>query len=209
MAGEYIKLSPDNPSISKIEHIVEILKAGGVIIYPTDTIYGLGCDIFNQKAIEKLCKLKGLNSSRVNLSFICNDLSEISLYASNISRPVFRVLKKTLPGPFTYILKSSSKAPKTFRNTKKTVGIRIPDNKIPREIVRLLGNPIITTSLHHKDQILAYETDPKEIFQKFRNKTDIVIDGGPGKNIPSTVVNCVDESFEVLRQGLGDISGYL
>ncbi len=209
MAGEYIKLHRDNPGISKIEHIVKVLKQGGVIIYPTDTIYGLGCDIFNHKAIEKICRLKGLNSDKVNLSFICYDLSEISKYATDVTRPVFKVLKKSLPGPFTFILKSSSKAPKTVHATKKTVGIRIPDNNIPREIVRVLGNPIVTTSLHHEDQVLEYQTDPEQIFEQFKNKVDIVIDGGPGNNIPSTVVSCIDESFKVIRQGLGNVDHFI
>ena len=209
MAGEYIRLYPDNPSTSKIEHIVNILRNGGVIIYPTDTIYGLGCDIFNNKAIEKVCRIKGLNSHKTNLSFICYDLSEISVYASNVTTPVFKVLKKALPGPFTFILKSSSRAPRTVRTAKKTVGIRIPDNNIPREIVKALGNPIITTSLHHEDEILEYQTDPEQIFEKFRNLVDIVIDGGPGKNIPSTIVSCFNETFTVVRQGLGDIDAFL
>ena len=203
MAGEYIKLYPDNPSPLKIEHISNVLRNGGLIIYPTDTIYGLGCDIFNTRAIEKLCWLKGMNPAKVNLSFICYDLSEISKYALDVTRTVFKVLKKSLPGPFTFILKSSSKAPKTIHATKKTVGIRIPDNNIPREIVRVLGNPIITTSIHHDDEVIEYQTDPEIIFSKFKNQVDIVIDGGPGKNIPSTVVNCINESFNVLRQGLG------
>jgi len=209
MAGEYIKLYPDNPSPVKIEHIAGILKNGGLIIYPTDTIYGLGCDIFNNRAVEKLCRLKAMNPSKVNLSFICYDLSEISRYASDVTRTVFRVLKKSLPGPFTFILKSSSHAPKTIHATKKTVGIRIPDNNIPRDIVRVLGNPIVTTSIHHDDEVIEYQTDPEIIFSKFKNQVDVVIDGGPGKNIPSTVVSCIDESFDVLRQGLGDISRFL
>ena len=208
MAGEYIKLYPENPRSSKLEHIVDVLKKGGVIIYPTDTIYGLGCDIFNQKAIERVCRIKGLNPGKVNLSFICYDLSEISKYASEVTRPIFKVLKKSLPGPFTYILKSSSMAPKSIHATKKTVGIRIPDNNIPREIVKLLGNPIVTTSLHHEDKIIEYQTDPEQIFLHFKNQVDIVIDGGPGKNIPSTIVSCIDDAFKVVRQGMGDFTAF-
>jgi tRNA threonylcarbamoyl adenosine modification protein (Sua5/YciO/YrdC/YwlC family) len=209
MAGEYIRLYPDNPSTSKIDHIVEVLRKGGVIIYPTDTIYGLGCDIFNNKAIEKVCRIKGINPNKTNLSFICYDLSEISVYASNVTTPVFKVLKKALPGPFTFILKSSSRAPKTIRTSKKTVGIRVPDNNIPRDIVKTLGNPIVTTSLHHKDEVLEYLTDPEQIFEEFRNLVDIVIDGGPGRNVPSTIVSCTDETFTVIRQGVGDFSPFL
>ncbi len=209
MAGEYIRLYPENPSPAKIDHIVNVLRKGGIIIYPTDTIYGLGCDIFNQKAIDRISRIKGLNSHKLQLSFICYNLSEISVYASNVTTPVFKVLKKALPGPFTFIFKSSSRSPKSIRTRKKTVGIRVPDNNIPRDIVRALGNPVITTSLHHDDEVIDYLTDPEQIFARFRNLVDIVIDGGPGKNIPSTVVSCIDESFKVLRQGLGDISQFL
>jgi len=209
MAGELIKMYPDNPKTTKIAHIVDLLKQGGVIIYPTDTIYGLGCDIFNPKAIEKLCRIKGLNHKKVNLSFICYDLSDISNYVRAIPRSVFKVLKKALPGPFTFIMNASSQTPKHVHTTKRTVGIRIPDNNIPRDIVRELGNPIITTSLKHQDEIREYITDPTEIFERFKNEVEVVIDGGPGNNIPSTVVDCTDESFTVLRQGMGNIEDFL
>jgi len=209
MAGELIKMYSDNPKSTKITHIVDILKDGGVIIYPTDTIYGIGCDIFNAKAIEKVCRIKGMNHKKVNLSFICYDLSDISNYVRAIPRSVFKVLKKALPGPFTFIMNAGSKTPKYVHTTKKTVGIRIPDNNIPREIVKELGNPIITTSLKHQDEIREYLTDPTEIFDRFKNEVDVVIDGGPGHNIPSTVVDCTDESFIVLRQGMGDIEDFL
>ncbi len=209
MAGELIKLYPELPKRSKIVHIVETIRNGGLVIYPTDTIYGLGCDIYNAKAVERLCRIKRLNPNKVNLSFICYDLSDISNYVRNISTPVFKVLKKALPGPFTFIMNASSRAPKHVHKTKKTVGIRIPDNNIPREIVKELGNPIITTSLKHSDEIVEYMTDPEEIFQKFKDKVDIVIDGGYGNNVPSTVIDCTDESFTVLREGMGDISEYI
>ena len=209
MAGELIKMYADNPRTTKIAHVVDILKEGGVVIYPTDTIYGLGCDIFNAKAIEKLCRIKGLNRKNVNLSFICYDLSDISNYVRSISTPVFKVLKKALPGPFTFIMNASSRTPKYVHTTKNTVGIRIPDNNIPREIVKELGHPIITTSLKHQDEIREYLTDPAEIFDNFKHEVDIVIDGGPGKNKPSTVIDCTDESFRVLRQGVGDIEDFL
>jgi tRNA threonylcarbamoyl adenosine modification protein (Sua5/YciO/YrdC/YwlC family) len=209
MAGELIKMYPENPAGSKMAHIANILKGGGVIIYPTDTIYGLGCDIFNAKAIEKISRIKRLNHKKINLSFICYDLSDITKYASNMSTPVFKVLKRALPGPFTFIMNASSRTPKFVHKTKQTVGIRIPDNNIPREIVKELGNPIISTSLRHDDDILEYLTDPFEIFSRYKNQVDIVIDGGPGKNIPSTVVDCTDESFSILREGKGDISEFL
>jgi tRNA threonylcarbamoyl adenosine modification protein (Sua5/YciO/YrdC/YwlC family) len=209
MAGELVKLYPDNPAGSKIAHIAKVLRNGGVIIYPTDTIYGLGCDIFNSKAIERVSRIKGLNHKKVNLSFICYNLSDITNYASNMSTPVFKVLKRALPGPFTFIMNASSRTPKFVHTTKKTVGIRIPDNIITREIVKELGNPIISTSLRHEDDIVEYLTDPVEIFRKYKNQVDIVIDGGPGKNVPSTVVDCTDESFTVLREGIGDISEFL
>jgi tRNA threonylcarbamoyl adenosine modification protein (Sua5/YciO/YrdC/YwlC family) len=209
MAGELIKMYPDNPKTSKITHIVDLLKDSGVIIYPTDTIYGLGCDIFNAKAIEKVCRIKGMNPRKVNLSFICYDLSDISNYVRAIPRSVFKVLKKALPGPFTFIMNASSRTPKYVHTTKKTVGIRIPDNNIPRDIVRELGNPIITTSLKHQDEIREYLTDPNEIFDRFKNEVEVVIDGGPGNNIPSTVVDCTNESFSVLRQGMGNIEDFL
>jgi tRNA threonylcarbamoyl adenosine modification protein (Sua5/YciO/YrdC/YwlC family) len=202
-------MHPENPAVSKIRHIADVLRNGGVIIYPTDTIYGLGCDIFNAKAIEKISRIKGLNPKKVNLSFICNDLSDITNYAKNVSTPVFKVLKRALPGPFTFIMNASSKTPKFVHKTKKTVGIRIPDNNISRDIVKELGNPIISTSLRHEDDIVEYLTDPVEIFRKYKNQVDIVIDGGPGKNSPSTVVDCTDESFTVLRDGIADIDEFL
>lgn len=209
MSGELIKLYPENPKPSKVRHITDILRDGGLIIYPTDTIYGLGCDIFNSKAIDRLCRIKGLNPKKVNLSFICYDLSDSSNYVKNMSTRVFKVLKKALPGPFTFIMNASSRAPKAVHTTKKTVGIRIPDNDIPRDIVRDLGNPIITTSLKHEDEIKEFLTDPEEIFDQYKNLVDIVVDGGPGKNKPSTVIDCTDESFSVIRQGIGDISLFL
>lgn len=205
MAGELIKLYEENPSPNKLDHIVQVLKNGGVIIYPTDTIYGLGCDIFNAKAVEKVCRLKGINPKKANLSFICYDISDVSAYVRSLTTPVFKVMKKSLPGPFTFIMNASSQVPKSVHTTKKTVGIRIPDNNIPREIVKILGNPIVTTSLHHHDEIREYLTDPIEIFEQFKNQVDIVIDGGYGLNQPSTVVDVTEGGYVVLRQGVGDI----
>jgi tRNA threonylcarbamoyl adenosine modification protein (Sua5/YciO/YrdC/YwlC family) len=209
MSAELIRIHPDNPDMRKIERVVEILRDGGVIIYPTDTVYGIGCDIFNQKAIERILRIKGLKMKNANLSFICYDLSHISEYTRHLSTPVFKVMKKALPGPFTFILESSSRVPKILNTNKKTVGIRVPDHNIPREIVNMLGNPIITTSIHDEDEVIEYSTDPSLIFEKYEDLVDAVIDGGYGNNVPSTIVNCVDDQFEVIREGLGDINQYL
>lgn len=208
MAAELIKLYPDNPERNKIEHIVEVLQEGGVIIYPTDTIYGIGCDLFNRKAIDKVCRIKGIKPKNLNLSFICYDLSDISKYVKRIDTPTFKVLKKALPGPFTFILESNSNVPKILNTNKKTVGIRIPDNNIPRMIVEILGNPIVTSSIKDDDKIIEYTTDPEVIFEEFKHQVDIVIDGGYGGNIPSTVVDCTQEEFVIMREGLGDIHEY-
>lgn len=209
MGAELIKLYPDNPQESKIRHIVDVLKNGGLVIYPTDTVYGLGCDIFNSKAIDRLKLIKGIKGKNLNLSFICYDLSQLSEYARHVSTPVFKLMKKSLPGPYTFILESSSKVPKILNAKKKTVGIRIPDNNIPREIVKHLGNPIITTSVHDGDIIREYTTDPTLIFEEFENQVDIVIDGGSGNLQPSTVIDCTNDTPEVIREGMGDILQYL
>ena len=205
MKAEYIKLYPENPERSKIEHIVSVLKRGGLVIYPTDTVYGLGCDIFNHKALERLRIFKGLKSKQLNLSFICYDLSHISEYTKHLDTPIFKLMKRALPGPYTFILDSSSKVPKILNVKKRTVGIRVPDNNIPREIVHVLGNPIITTSIHD-DEIHDYATDPELIFDEFKNEVDIVIDGGAGGVHPSTVIDCTNGEPEILREGLGDSS---
>lgn len=208
MAAELLKIYEENPQGRHLEKTVQVLKDGGLIIYPTDTIYGLGCDIYNQKALEKLALIKNINLKKVHLSFICYDLSDISQYA-RISTPVFKVMKKALPGPFTFILKADSSVPKLFQTNKRTVGIRIPDNNIPRELVRRLGNPIVTTSIKNDDEITEYPTDPEEIYEQFKNLVDVVIDGGYGKNIASTVIDCSQDQIEVLRQGAGEIEEYV
>lgn len=205
MKAELIKIYPENPEIRKIEKVVEVLRKGGVIIYPTDTIYGIGCDIFNQEAIERICRIKGMDCEKNTLSFICYDLSHISEYIKNPDTPTFKIMKKTLPGPYTYILPASSKVPKMIAPKKKTVGIRIPDHNIPRLLVKHLGNPIITTSVRDEDEIVEYATDPTLIYEKFGNLVDMVIDGGYGKNVASTVVDFTNGGIEVIRQGLGDL----
>ncbi len=209
MAAEFIKLYPENPEEDKIRHIVEVLRDGGLIIYPTDTVYGLGCDIFNSKALDRLKLIKGIKGKHLNLSFICYDLSQLSEYARHVDTPTFKLMKKCLPGPYTFILESSSKVPKILNVKKKTIGIRVPDNNIPREIVRILDNPIITTSIHDDDAIVDYTTDPSLIYDEFENRVDIIIDGGYGHNQPSTVIDCTTDFPEVVREGMGDITPYL
>jgi len=205
MAAEYVKIHPENPEQRKIDHVVGVLRDGGVIIYPTDTVYGLGCDIFNQKAVERVRQIKGIKGKHLNLSFICYDLSHISEYTRHLDTPTFKLMKKALPGPYTFILESSSKVPKILNVKKKTVGIRIPDNNIPREIVRTLGNPIITTSVHD-DEIHDHATDPELIYEEFKNLVDVVIDGGPGEVHPSTVIDCTGGEPVIVREGIGDVN---
>lgn len=209
MSAQFLKIYPQNPEQKKILQVVECLRGGGLVIYPTDTVYGLGCDIFNQKAVEKVCRIKNIKPGKMDLSFICYDLSHISEYTRNLPTNVFKLMKKTLPGPFTFILEASSKVPKILDTNKKTVGIRVPDHSIPRQIVRELGNPIITTSIKDDDEVIEYSTDPELIYEKFSHIVDIVIDGGYGNNVASTIVDCTGDDFEIVRQGLGDLSAYL
>jgi tRNA threonylcarbamoyl adenosine modification protein (Sua5/YciO/YrdC/YwlC family) len=210
MKAERLKIHPQTPEQRKIDKAVEVLRDGGVIIYPTDTVYGIGCDIYNKDAVERVARIKGVDSSKNNFSFICNDLSHISEYVRNIPTPLFKVMKKTLPGPYTYILRSSSKVPKVIDSKKKTVGIRVPDHPIPRMIVEALGNPIITTSIHDEDEVIEYSTDPELIYEKFSKLVDIIIDGGPGNNVASTVVDCTDENeARIVREGMGDPTPFM
>ena len=201
--SQLIKLYNENPDPRQIRKIVECLQGGGVIIYPTDTVYGMGCDIHNHKAIERVAQLKGVKADKANFSFICFDLSHISDYTKQLSTPIYKLLKRTLPGPFTYILNANNNVPKLFENKKKTVGIRIPDNNIILEIVKELGNPILTTSIHDEDEIIEYTTDPELIYEKFEDLVDIVIDGGYGDIVPSTIVDCTTEEPSIIRQGKG------
>lgn len=204
MAAEFIKLYPKNPDPRRIEHIVKALRDGAVIIYPTDTIYGMGCDIHNARAVERVARIKGIKPTKNDFSFICYDLSHIADYA-RVSNQAFKLMKKMLPGPFTFILDATGNVPKLLNTNKKTVGIRVPDNDIPRQIVHELGNPIITTSIRDEDEIIEYSTDPELIFEKFQNQVDIVIDGGYGGNVASTIVDATDDDFSVIRQGLGEL----
>jgi tRNA threonylcarbamoyl adenosine modification protein (Sua5/YciO/YrdC/YwlC family) len=209
MAAELVRIHPLNPEGRKIQHAVDILRGGGLIIYPTDTIYGIGCDLMNRKAIERLCRVMDIKPQKLDLSFICNDLSHISEYVKRIDTPIFKILKKALPGPYTFILESSSKVPRILNVNKKTVGIRIPDHSIPRAIVAQLGNPLITTSIKDDDVIKAYTTDPEEIYEDFKNLVDLVIDGGPGNNVPSTVIDCTGGEIAILRQGMGSVEQFV
>ncbi len=180
-----------------------------MIIYPTDTIYGIGCDIYNQKAIERICQIKGVRPDKQNFSFICYDLSNISEYTRVVSTPVFKVLKKALPGPYTFIFDANNKVPKLLNSKKKTVGIRVPDHSIPRALVRELGQPIVTTSIRDEDDILEYSTDPELIYEKYKNLVDVVVDGGYGNNVASTVVDCTGDEIEIIREGLGSVEEIL
>lgn len=207
--AELLKIHPQNPEGRKIAHVVDVLKKGGIVVYPTDTIYGIGCDLMNRKSIERLCQVIGIKPQKLDLSFICNDLSHISEYVRRIDTPVFKLLKKALPGPYTFLLESSSKVPKILDQNKKTVGIRIPDHNIPRQIVAMLGNPLITSSIKDDDVIKEYTTDPEEIFEDFKHHVDIVIDGGAGNNVPSTVIDCTGPQLVVVRHAAGNIMEYL
>ena len=200
-----LKIHPKNPEMRKIVKAVQILQKGGVIIYPTDTLYGLGCDIHNTRALERICRIKGIKMRKSNFSFICNDLSHLSEYTAPIDNSTFRLLKKVLPGPFTFILKASSTVAKLFRNNKKTVGIRIPNTQIAQMLVKELGRPILSTTLNTKEmgEFLEYYTDPEDIYDAYKHQVDLVIDGGYGNQNPSTVVDCSKGEPIILRQGIG------
>jgi tRNA threonylcarbamoyl adenosine modification protein (Sua5/YciO/YrdC/YwlC family) len=201
-----VRVNENNINAESISRIVKCLKEGCIIIYPTDTVYALGCDITNTRAIEKICKLKGIKPEKSNFSFVCSDLSQLSEFTKAIPNHVFRVMKKALPGPYTFILEANNQVPKLLKQNKKTVGIRVPDNKICREIVRELGNPLISTSLlDADDDILEYFADPEVIHSRYGDLVDMVVDGGFGNIYPSTVIDCSNEEFEVVREGLGSL----
>lgn len=206
MSAKFIRLYEENPQMGKVLEVVEILRKGGVVIYPTDTVYGIGCDIFNQSAIDRVMQIKQTKAKNLNLSFICYDLSHISEYVKSLDTPTFKLMKRALPGPYTFILPSSNRVPKILQVKKKTVGIRVPDNLIPRLLVQELNHPIITTSIHDEDDVLEYSTDPELIYEKFKDQVDVIIDGGYGQITPSTVIDCTQGTPELIREGLGDIS---
>ncbi|RIJ46091.1 threonylcarbamoyl-AMP synthase [Maribellus luteus] len=198
-----VRLYNENPNPRDIRDIVEILRQGGVIIYPTDTVYGMGCDITNQKAVEKVARFKGIKIEKSNFSFICSDFSHLSDFTKPIPNHVFKLIRKNLPGPFTFILEANNNVPKYFKGKKKTVGIRIPDNNIIRAIVEELGNPIMSTSIRDEDEIIEYTTDPELIYEKYQDVADVVIDGGYGELVPSTIVDCSGDDIEIVREGKG------
>ncbi|MCC8173322.1 MAG: threonylcarbamoyl-AMP synthase [Odoribacter sp.] len=198
----FIKLYEDNPNDRLITQIVEVLKQGGVIIYPTDTVYAIGCDINSVKAVQRVAALKGVKPEKSHFSMICRDLSNIATYAK-VNNEVFKVMKKALPGPFTFILNATSKLPNALLNKRKTIGIRIPDNPITMAIVEGLGNPLLSTSVHDDDEVIEYTTDPELIYEKYEKLVDMVVDGGYGQNVASTVVDCTGDEIEIVRQGIG------
>ncbi|WLD22591.1 L-threonylcarbamoyladenylate synthase [Flavobacterium dauae] len=202
--AQFIKIYPENPNEKEIQKVVKILKEGGLVIYPTDTVYGLGCDITNTKALERIAKIKGVKLEKANFSFVCNDLSNISEYVKNLETSSFKILKRALPGPYTFILEGNNNLPKEFKK-KKTVGIRVPDNSIALELVKQLGNPIVSTSIYDDDEVIEYTTDPELIFEKWQNRVDVVIDGGYGDNTASTIIDLTGSEPEVIREGKGSI----
>lgn len=202
--AEFIKLYKSNNNPKTLDHIVSVLKQGGLIIYPTDTVYGLGCDFTNLKALQRIANIKGVKLDKSNFSFICSDLSNLSDYAKQLNSSEFKLLKRALPGPYTFILKSSKSLPHYFKK-KKTVGIRVPDHPIAVSIVDLLGNPIISTSIHDEDDVIEYTTDPELIYEKWSGLVDIVIDAGFGSNEPSTVIDLSKDEIQIIREGKGNI----
>ena len=202
--ADFIKIYEENPNLREIERVVSVLKRGGLIIYPTDTVYGLGCDITNIKALERIAKIKGVKLDKANFSFICHDLSNLSDYVKQIDTVTFKILKRALPGPYTFILPGAKSLPNAFKK-KKTVGIRVPKNNIVREIVMQLGNPIVSTSIRDEDEILEYTTDPELILEKWDNLVDLVIDGGYGDNQASTVIDFSGDEPEIIREGKGSL----
>ena len=200
-----LRIHPDNPGQRNISTVVECLKDGGVVIFPTDTIYAIGCDIYKNRAIDRVAQIKGIKTDKANFSFLCHDLSQLSDFTKPINNEVFKLMKRTLPGPYTYILNANNNVPRLFQSKKKTLGIRIPDNNIIQEIIRQLGNPITSSSINDEDEIIEYTTDPELIYEKYQNLVDIVIDGGSGGNDPSTIIDCTGDEAVVVREGKGTL----
>ncbi len=203
--AEFIKLYEENPNPKAVRQVVEAFRDGGLVIYPTDTVYGLGCDITNSRALERLARIKGVKLQKANWSFICEDLSNLSDYVRQIDTQTFKILKRALPGPYTFILPGNNNLPKDFKK-KKTVGIRVPDNRIAHALVSGLGRPIVSTSIRDEDDVLEYTTDPELIYEKWENLVDVVVDGGYGGNVASTVIDLSGPEPEVVREGKGDLS---
>lgn len=200
-----IRIYEENPNPKAIRQVVDCLKSGGVIIYPTDTVYGIGCDIHNRKAVERICQIRNIRPDKAQFSFICSDLSHLSDFCAPMDNTVFKMMKRTLPGPYTFILNATNTVPKLFQSKKRTVGIRVPNHSVPLEIVKELGHPIMTASVRDEDDMIEYTTDPSLIEEKFGDRVDMVIDGGTGGIEGSTVVNCSNDNIEVLREGKGPI----
>lgn len=206
MPAELLKIHPKNPEGRKIDRVAEALKGAAIVIYPTDTVYAVGCDLLNRHSVEKLCHILEIRPQKLNLSFICADISQASEYVRRIDTPVYKVLRSAFPGPYTFVLEASSKVARVLASNRKTVGIRVPDHPIVAALIDRLGNPLITASIKDDDVIREYTTDPEEIYEDFKHRVDIVIDGGAGGNIPSTVIDCTGETMTVLRTGLGDVA---
>ena len=204
MSAELIPIHPKNPELRKIKRIIQIIKAGGILIYPTDTVYGIGCDLMNKKAVHELARIKKMKDKQFNLTFICLDISQISQYVRRIENSVHKILKKTLPGPFTYIFEANNRVPRLFESNKRTVGVRIPNHPITSMLVEQLGNPLVSASLKTTGEIAPYLTDPEEIYETFKNDVAVIIDGGVGGNVPSTVVDCTQNQICLIREGLGN-----
>ncbi len=198
-----IKIYPENPAPKHIKMVIDALESGGVVIFPTDTVYAFGCSIYQPKALDKIAQLKGIKKEKANFSFIFNDLSMLSEFTKPFDNSTFRLMRKNLPGPFTFILNANNKVPKIFQSKKKTIGIRIPDNNILAAVIEELGHPLVTTSIHDDDEIVEYTTDPELIHERYKDKVDLVVDGGYGDNEASTVVDCTGDEPEIIRQGKG------
>jgi tRNA threonylcarbamoyl adenosine modification protein (Sua5/YciO/YrdC/YwlC family) len=201
-----VKIYPENPNPRQMDLVVECLRKGGLVVFPTDTIYGLGCDAYNHKAAERLAVIKGKRLDKAEFSFIFSDLRHLSDFTKQLDKEVFKLLKKNLPGPFTFILPANSNVPKIFKGKKKTIGIRVPDNAIVVELVKMLGNPLLTTSIHDEDEVIEYTTDPELIHEKYGESVDIVIDGGYGGNVASTIIDCTGDEPLIIREGAGIIN---
>lgn len=200
-----VRIYPENPDERRIQQAVDVLKKGGVIVYPTDTVYSMACDMNNRRAVEKMAKIKGVKLENANFSLICYDLSNISEYTVQFGTDIYKMMKRALPGPYTFILNANKNIPKLFQSKKQTIGIRVPDNSIARTIVYQLGNPLLSTSIHDDDEVLEYTTDPELIYERYENQVDLVIDGGYGNNEASTVIDCTGEQPEIIRQGIGEV----
>ena len=204
-----VRLYPENPAPRQVEQVADCLRSGGLIVFPTDTVYGLGCDMTNLRAIEKVARIKGVKPEKADFSIICHDLSHLSDFTRPLDNTTFKLMKRVLPGPYTFILNANNRVPKLFKSKRREIGIRVPGNSIALAIVQALGNPIITTSIKDDDEVIEYTTDPELIYERYEHQIDMMVDGGYGNNEASTVVNCTGHEPEVVRYGIGDIDQYL